>query len=43
MTGDAYLTAPEGPLAAEVKLNPPWAWTLLVLGVVIVVIGGLLL
>jgi len=40
---DVYVTAPEGPMAAGVRLNGVWAWVVLVLGAAIVACGGLLL
>jgi hypothetical protein len=40
---DAFLTAPEGPLATNVRLNGVWQWIAVVLGAALVAVGGLLL
>jgi len=40
---DANPTAPEGPLATDVRLNGAWPWIAVILGAAIIVIGGLLL
>ena len=42
MVEDAYPTAPEGPLATDVRLNGAWPWIAVILGAAIIVIGGLL-
>ena len=43
MIDDVYLAAPEGPLAADLRLNGRWAWIVVALGAGIVAVGGLLL
>jgi hypothetical protein len=43
VTDDAYFTAPEGSLAAYVRLNAAWTWGLLALGAAVVAVGGVLL
>jgi hypothetical protein len=40
---DGYLAAPEGPLAADLRLNDRWAWIVVALGAAVIAIGGLLL
>jgi hypothetical protein len=40
---DVYLTAPEGPLVAELRLTGLWPWIAIALGATIVTLGGLLL
>jgi hypothetical protein len=39
---DAYLTAPEGPLAADVRLNGAWPWVAVILGAGLIAVGGFL-
>jgi len=39
---DAYLMAPEGPLAADVRLNGAWPWIAVVFAAGVITVGGLL-
>ena len=43
MVEDIYLTAPDGPIMADVRLNHGRAWLILALGAVAIAVGGLLL
>jgi len=40
---DIYLTAPDGSMVADVRLNRRRAWLLLALGALVITVGGLLL
>jgi hypothetical protein len=40
---DVYLTAPDGPLVVDLRVNVTWAWIIVTMGAAIVAAGGLLL
>jgi hypothetical protein len=40
---DVYLTAPDGPMVAGVRLDGIWVWIIVALGAAIVAFGGLAL
>ncbi|HZN80215.1 MAG TPA: hypothetical protein VFC01_11080 [Mycobacterium sp.] len=43
MVEDVYLTAPDGPMVAGVRLDGIWVWIVVALGAAIVAFGGLAL
>jgi hypothetical protein len=40
---DVYLTLPEGPPVADVRLTGAWPWIVIAVGAAIIAVGGLLL
>jgi hypothetical protein len=43
VTEDAYFTAPDGPMPADVRLVGFWPWIVVALGATIIAVGWLLL